>query len=70
MFDDDNNNVFCFQIQDITIEGETKEKRSAKDALLLWCQSKTVGLVSCTIHYLSGSRVYSCLLGCHGFEQD
>ena len=38
---------FCFQIQDITIEGETKEKRSAKDALLLWVQSKTVGYVFC-----------------------
>ncbi|XP_032239849.2 spectrin beta chain isoform X2 [Nematostella vectensis] len=41
--------ILRFQIQDITIEGETTEKRSAKDALLLWCQSKTVGYRSVTI---------------------
>ncbi|KAM7448230.1 hypothetical protein ABFA07_003643 [Porites harrisoni] len=41
--------ILRFQISDITIEGETKEKRSAKDALLLWCQSKTVGYRNVTI---------------------
>lgn len=41
--------ILRFQIQDITIEGETKEKRSAKDALLLWCQSKTVGYRNVTV---------------------
>ncbi|XP_031552905.1 spectrin beta chain, non-erythrocytic 1-like isoform X2 [Actinia tenebrosa] len=41
--------ILRFQIQDIMIEGETKERRSAKDALLLWCQSKTVGYRNVTV---------------------
>ena len=32
---------FVLQIQDLMIEMDSSEKRSAKDALLLWCQSKT-----------------------------
>lgn len=32
------------QIQDISVETEdNKEKKSAKDALLLWCQMKSAG---------------------------
>jgi len=38
------NLIFCFQIQDIVIDTEdSKERRSAKDALILWCQMKTKG---------------------------
>ncbi|KAM4663138.1 spectrin beta chain, erythrocytic-like [Discoglossus pictus] len=35
--------ILRFQIQDIIIETTGRETRSAKDALLLWCQMKTAG---------------------------
>ncbi|KAM5129946.1 spectrin beta chain, erythrocytic [Mantella aurantiaca] len=35
--------ILRFQIQDIVVETKGSETRSAKDALLLWCQMKTAG---------------------------
>ncbi|XP_065656363.1 spectrin beta chain, non-erythrocytic 1 isoform X4 [Hydra vulgaris] len=35
--------ILRFQIQDLMIETDSLEQRSAKDALLLWCQSKVQG---------------------------
>ncbi|MEE6492821.1 hypothetical protein FKM82_016648 [Ascaphus truei] len=35
--------ILRFQLQDILIETQGRETRSAKDALLLWCQMKTAG---------------------------
>jgi spectrin beta len=42
--------ILRFQIQDIEVEDESSEKKSAKAALLLWCQRKTAGYV-CTASY-------------------
>uniref|UniRef100_A0A8D0D9E2 Spectrin beta chain n=1 Tax=Sander lucioperca TaxID=283035 RepID=A0A8D0D9E2_SANLU len=48
--------ILRFQIQDISVETEdNKEKRSAKDALLLWCQMKTAGYPNVNIHNFSTS---------------
>ncbi|XP_024081152.1 spectrin beta chain isoform X3 [Cimex lectularius] len=48
--------ILRFQIQDITIE-ETpnKETKSAKDALLLWCQMKTAGYHNVNVRNFSTS---------------
>lgn len=44
--------ILRFQIQDIIIDTEdSKERRSAKDALLLWCQMKTRGYPGKIMHY-------------------
>ncbi|XP_058495768.1 spectrin beta chain, non-erythrocytic 1-like isoform X2 [Solea solea] len=48
--------ILRFQIQDISVETEdNKEKRSAKDALLLWCQMKTAGYPNVNIRNFTTS---------------
>ncbi|XP_075227745.1 spectrin beta chain, non-erythrocytic 5 kst isoform X2 [Lycorma delicatula] len=51
--------ILRFQIQEIEIdvdeENESSEKKSAKDALLLWCQRKTTGYPGVSIQDFSGS---------------
>ncbi|XP_063736627.1 spectrin beta chain, non-erythrocytic 1-like isoform X1 [Eleginops maclovinus] len=48
--------ILRFTIQDISVECEdNKEKRSAKDALLLWCQMKTAGYPNVNIRNFSTS---------------
>ncbi|XP_031429734.1 spectrin beta chain, non-erythrocytic 4 [Clupea harengus] len=47
--------ILRFQIQVIKIETEdNRETRSAKDALLLWCQMKTAGYPEVNIHNFTG----------------
>ncbi|KAH7971899.1 hypothetical protein HPB52_003664 [Rhipicephalus sanguineus] len=51
--------ILRFQIQDIEIDvdedNESSEKKSAKDALLLWCQRKTSGYPAVNIQDFSSS---------------
>ncbi|KAF6212345.1 hypothetical protein GE061_012867 [Apolygus lucorum] len=51
--------ILRFQIQEIEIdvdeENESSEKKSAKDALLLWCQRKTTGYPHVSIQDFTGS---------------
>ncbi|XP_041968361.1 spectrin beta chain, non-erythrocytic 2 isoform X3 [Aricia agestis] len=51
--------ILRFQIQEIEIdvdeENESSEKKSAKDALLLWCQRKTSGYSGVHIHNFTDS---------------
>ncbi|XP_049846907.1 spectrin beta chain, non-erythrocytic 1 isoform X2 [Schistocerca gregaria] len=51
--------ILRFQIQEIEIdvdeENESSEKKSAKDALLLWCQRKTSGYPGVNIQDFTGS---------------
>ena len=50
--------ILRFQIQEIEIdvdeENESSEKKSAKDALLLWCQRKTNGYPEVNIQDFTG----------------
>lgn len=48
--------ILRFQIQDITIdEVDNQETKSAKDALLLWCQMKTAGYNSVNVRNFTSS---------------
>uniref|UniRef100_A0A674AZN7 Spectrin beta chain n=1 Tax=Salmo trutta TaxID=8032 RepID=A0A674AZN7_SALTR len=48
--------ILRFQIQDISVETEdNKEKKSAKEALLLWCQMKTAGYPNVNVHNFTTS---------------
>uniref|UniRef100_UPI00398F8911 spectrin beta chain, non-erythrocytic 1-like isoform X2 n=1 Tax=Pristiophorus japonicus TaxID=55135 RepID=UPI00398F8911 len=48
--------ILRFQIQDITVEThDSRETRSAKDALLLWCQMKTAGYPNVNIRNFTSS---------------
>uniref|UniRef100_A0AAR5QGN6 Spectrin beta chain, non-erythrocytic 2 n=2 Tax=Dendroctonus ponderosae TaxID=77166 RepID=A0AAR5QGN6_DENPD len=48
--------ILRFQIQDITIEEtDNQETKSAKDALLLWCQMKTAGYHNVNVRNFSTS---------------
>uniref|UniRef100_H2ZPE1 Spectrin beta chain n=1 Tax=Ciona savignyi TaxID=51511 RepID=H2ZPE1_CIOSA len=48
--------ILRFQIQDISVETEdNRETRSAKDALLLWCQMKTAGYANVNVHNFNTS---------------
>lgn len=59
--------ILRFQIQEIEIdvdeENDSSEKKSAKDALLLWCQRKTNGYPGVNIQDFTGeSSSSSCIL--------
>ncbi|ESP01600.1 hypothetical protein LOTGIDRAFT_139452 [Lottia gigantea] len=48
--------ILRFQIQDITFEeSENSETKSAKDALLLWCQMKTAGYPNVNVRNFTSS---------------
>ncbi|XP_030854304.1 spectrin beta chain, non-erythrocytic 1 isoform X1 [Strongylocentrotus purpuratus] len=47
--------ILRFQIQDIHFEDDNTETRSAKDALLLWCQMKTAGYANVDIRNFTTS---------------
>lgn len=58
--------ILRFQIQEIEIdvdeENDSSEKKSAKDALLLWCQRKTNGYPGVNIQDFTGeSSSSSCI---------
>uniref|UniRef100_A0A8C9U3R8 Spectrin beta chain n=1 Tax=Scleropages formosus TaxID=113540 RepID=A0A8C9U3R8_SCLFO len=65
--------ILRFQIQDISVETEdNKEKKSAKDALLLWCQMKTAGYPNVNIHNFTTSwrdgMAFNALIHKHRYD--
>ncbi|KAI6645821.1 hypothetical protein LOD99_13081 [Oopsacas minuta] len=47
--------ILRFQIEDIVIETESNERKSAKEALLLWCQIKTKGYANVNVQNFTTS---------------
>jgi spectrin beta len=47
--------ILRFQIQDIRLEDESSEMKSAKEALLLWCQRKTTGYAGVSVKNFNSS---------------
>ncbi|MGH0179580.1 UNVERIFIED_CONTAM: hypothetical protein FKN15_008390 [Acipenser sinensis] len=66
--------ILRFQIQDISVETEdNKERKSAKDALLLWCQMKTAGYPNVNVHNFTTSwrdgLAFSAIVHKHRFTE-
>lgn len=50
--------ILRFQIQDITFEDvDNQETRSAKEALLLWCQMKTAGYKNVNVRIVYNDKM-------------
>lgn len=64
--------ILRFQIQEIEIdvdeENDSSEKKSAKDALLLWCQRKTNGYPGVNIQDFTGESSSLSCMQLHGMN--